>query len=880
VSRPFSALGIRHLIYFGTMRPSLLFVAFLLLLNSCSSPEPLPSLTKEVFIKPEVELPPYNPSPRRGVDVFHTELSVSLDWAKEEVNGTARISLGAFRQVLDTVVLDAKFMEIASVKSAGTGLNFTTDSHRLYIPLKRALVFGDTLILDIQYTARPSLASDQKQAAIGDNKGFYFINADGSIANVKRQAWTQGQTESNSVWFPTIDKPNEKMTFDLSVEVDADLTTLSNGELEFQEALPNGRRKDFWSLKKPHAPYLCALAVGLFVKVEDTSSALPIAYYVEEEWANEAKRIFGKTPKMIETYGKLLNYPYPWPKYDQIVVRDYVSGAMENTGCVIHGDFLYQDGRQRIDGDNEDIIAHELFHHWFGDLLTCESWSNLTLNEGFASYGEYLWHEAEYGKADADAYLEDFLESYLDEADHRTHPLIAYRYEDRDMVFDHHSYDKGALVLHYLRWVLGDETFFGGLNFYLNRHAFQSVEVHDFRIAMEDYSGRDLNWFFDQFFLQEGHPILVYTHTFEGDQLLLNIEQTQEKGPKVYEMPLSLEIAYSNGKKERRKFWVRQAKESLSFPMQAEVSYVQLDPAGVVPGLVQESKTYAEYKALYENSTGFRARMIGSIGMIYEAPYEGVPAEEAISLLEESDPKLLASIVYHIDSAFAATFKLKDKLLSMTAKGVSPQVRVNSIETLMTFYRDQLDAEDIRMSAYDPSLMVTETALSALLELNFDTALEVASKKAGSKYIEESAPVALIYSLDGTPDHEEFFLNELPKWRHDERYELMTYYVEFLLNGEKPEVQLRGAPILLKYFDQAEQWWYKVVAVEGLKGMRDMYAEQLMLYETAESQGKADGIEQLEEKEALYKKMAESIDGYIQQARATEKDKRILMLLR
>lgn len=856
-------------------------ILFILLgLYSCKSSKPSSATKLPKALVGEVEMPSYKASPTRTVDVYHTSLDIELDWEKVEVKGLAKIKLGVHRTPLTSIDLDAKFMLIHSVKIGDLAVKFKSSDSSLSVLLDSSLVFGDTLELEVNYTSRPSLANNKKNAAIENDKGFYFINADESDKLIPKQAWTQGQTQSNSVWFPTVDRPNERMTFDLAILLDSSLTSLSNGDLDFQESLPDGKRKDFWSMKKPIAPYLVMMAVGPFERYQEPNSELPIGYLVEKEWISQAKGIFGKTPKMIETFGKILNYPYPWSKYDQIVGRDYVSGAMENTGAVLLGDFLYQDQRQRLDGDNEDIIAHELFHHWFGDLVTCESWSNLTLNEGFASYGEYLWREAAYGKNDADAYLEDFLGSYLQEADEVVHPLIHYRYDSRDQMFDHHSYDKGAVTLHYLRWVLGDENFFGGLNFYLSKHAYKSVEIHDLRIALEEYTGLDLNWFFENYFLSEGHPVLEYDWSSADGHIELEVEQVQEKGKASFEIPLGVEIFTDDGKKTYKRIRITKAKQNFKFDLAGNVQYVHLDPEGVIPGLILESKSYQEYRLVLKNTSGYRARLIGSAGVLLSATESGAPISDVVELLETKDEKLLANIILLLDSHTCHVYNLQDKLEHLMIDGASSDVRTNSIEAAMAYYAQKLSAEKLERTVYDPSLMVAETGLTAIMEVDFDRAIELAGKKMNSKYIQELSPVAFIFSVDGDPSEENFFLRVLESRRTAERYEILSYYVEYLLNGEKPEVQKRGADYLVKYLGEAEEWWYKVLAVEGLKGMHAMYREQLDLYVDAEVEGHSDGIDDLQNKKKLGAEMTTYLREALDRARENESDSRIKVLLR
>jgi len=217
------------------------------------------------------------------------------------------------------------------------------------------------------------------------------------------QLWTQGETEGSSVWFPTIDTPSERMSQEIFITTRKDFQTLSNGQLVYSNFNDDDTRTDYWKQDLEHPPYLTMMAVGDFKIGRDEwqdskGRIVPVDYYVEPDYANYVFQIFGDTPEMMTFYSELLNYDYPWDKYAQIIVRDYVSGAMENTTATIYGEYVNQTSRELIDDNNETTIAHELFHHWFGDLVTCESWSHLPLNESFATYGEYLWLEHKYGK--------------------------------------------------------------------------------------------------------------------------------------------------------------------------------------------------------------------------------------------------------------------------------------------------------------------------------------------------------------------------------------------------------------------------------------------------------------------------------------------------
>ncbi|MDC0339312.1 M1 family metallopeptidase, partial [Flavobacteriales bacterium] len=422
----------------------------------------------------------YNPSEKRVNDLLHTKLKVSFDWENQQLNGEAYLTLRPYFYATDSLTLDAKAMDIHSVREndeKAMELAYTYDGQFLRIKLPKEYKRTEQYNIYIKYTAKPEEVKQEGSSAISDAKGLYFINHDGADKNKHMEIWTQGETEASSAWFPTIDSPNEKTTEEIYMTVQDKYTTLSNGLLVESTPNENGTRTDYWKMEQPHSPYLFMMAVGEFEIVKDTwrkkdSSEIEVNYYVEKKFEPHARAIFGKTPKMIEHFSELLGVEYPWSKYSQVVVRDYVSGAMENTSATIHGEFLYQTKREIIDGGNESIIAHELFHHWFGDLVTCESWANLPLNESFANYSQFLWDDFEYGRMEADMNAYGEMEGYFLSAQQGGHvDMIRFDYQSKEDMFDGHSYNKGGRILNMLRSYVGDEAFFASLKLYLTKNA-------------------------------------------------------------------------------------------------------------------------------------------------------------------------------------------------------------------------------------------------------------------------------------------------------------------------------------------------------------------------------------------------------------------------
>ena len=369
--------------------------------------------------QPQAAVPKiFRSTAERVNDLVHTKLDAKFDYAKSQMNGKAWITLKPHFYATDSLLLDAKGMDIkqvAIVRHANNiPLKYRYDGMLLDIDLDRTYKGNETYTIYIDYTAKPNEYKGQGSAAITDAKGLYFINPLGTEKGKPTQIWTQGETEATSVYVPTIDKPNQKTTQEFYLTVPAKYVSLSNGKLMSQKNNADGTRTDYWKMDLPHAPYLFFIGVGDYAIIKDKYKDKEVNYYVEKEYAPVAKKIFGNTPEMMKYFSTITGVDYPWVKYSQITGVDYVSGAMENTTATLHSDAAQQDARQLTDENNwERVIAHELFHQWFGDLVTSESWSNLTLNESFANYSEYLWNEHKYGKDAADAHNYSDMQGYL-----------------------------------------------------------------------------------------------------------------------------------------------------------------------------------------------------------------------------------------------------------------------------------------------------------------------------------------------------------------------------------------------------------------------------------------------------------------------------------
>ncbi len=544
---------------------------------------------KEAFIKN------YKGSKLKVNDLINTELHINFNYSKKQANGSAIITLKPHFYPTDSLTLDAQEFNIKTVNLKTEKnlipLSYIYKNNKLRIKLNKTYSRNDTFTISVTYIANPEKVKSKKSFAIHDNKGLYFIDTDTD----NPQIWTQGETQSNSCWFPTIDSPNQKMTQDFYITAKNDYLTLSNGKLISSVPNADGTHTDYWKQTKPHAPYLAMIAVGKFSIIKNYWRNVPLTVYIEKDKKAKAEKIFGKTAEMIEFYSRMLNYDFPWDKYSQIVVKNFVSGAMENTGAVVFGEYVLNFKNEYRRMENEAVVAHELSHHWFGDLVTCESWANLPLNESFADYFEYLWIEHEYGRFEADNHLANDFNSYIFEQYFKNENLIRFYYKNRDDMFDSHSYQKGGMILHMLRYTVGDDAFRKSLNLYLKNNEYKSVEIHNLRLAFEEVTGEDLNWFFNEWFLNKGIPELNITYNITEKKASVTIVQNQNfnKAP-LYKIKTSVDI-YFPDTIINKKITITKQTQTFSFNIKSKPLFLNFDPDNAVLCKKTENYTTEEY---------------------------------------------------------------------------------------------------------------------------------------------------------------------------------------------------------------------------------------------------------------------------------------------
>jgi aminopeptidase N len=506
----------------------------------------------------------------------HLALDLTLDFDEKSVAGTARLLFERRGPLDHEFVLDAVGFELQGVRlrtdqhAEPEAAVFSYDGDQIRISIPEQASNGE---VEVSYRAAPRL-------------GLYFLAPDRHVKNRPRQVWSQCQDEDARHWFPCQDKPHVKMTTELRVTVPHGMTALSNGELVSSDTPEKG--KSAWvfhyAMRKPHPAYLVTLVVGEFAEIADEAAlpsgrVIPVRYLVPPQLVEQGQRSFGATPRMIELFSRLTGVEYPWDRYSQVVVSDFIFGGMENTTATTMYEHVLLDARAALDVESNDLVAHELAHQWFGDLVTCRDWSHAWLNEGFATFFEHLERESRLGRDEYEHGVAGDLETYLGEANGSyKRPIVCREYEEPIDLFDRHLYEKGGLVLHMLRRELGDGVFWAGVRRYLEAHLHGVVETLDFRRALEAESGRSLERFFDEWVLRPGHPELEVTIGYEAGVLSVEVEQKQKgDGVAVFHLPLEVEVEI-DGVRQRHRRELRGRKDVLSVRLEKRPTWVGFDP--------------------------------------------------------------------------------------------------------------------------------------------------------------------------------------------------------------------------------------------------------------------------------------------------------------
>lgn len=607
------------------------------------------------LLREPFQLPGTTPryAPDRTVDVRHTRLEVRLDPARRFLAGRVTHRVAALDAGVRLVTLHADELSIGGVEDeAGHALAFTHAAGRLVVTLPRPLALGEELALTVAYEGTP-------------RRGLYFVGPDAHRPGKPVQAWTQGQDEDSRFWFPCFDHPQEKASTEVLARVPQGMKALSNGALV--ATLPHGDGTVTWHWRQslPHSAYLVTLVVGDFEEVALPHPRVPLTVWVPRGQAARVPAVFGRTAAMLDTFERRFGTAYPWEKYAQVVVEDFIFGGMENTSATTLVDMALYDERAGLDYDADDLLAHELAHQWWGDLLTCRDWPHAWLNEGFATWSETVFKEEHLGVDEAAYERHTQRLGYLDEdgGEYRR-AIVDRRYAEPIDLFDRHLYEKGSCVLHMLRKELGEEPFWRAIRTYAATHRGGSVVTEDLVRAIERATGRNLEWFMDQWVLRGGHPELTvgWSHDAAKGLLTLSVRQGQagdELTPDTFRFHAEVLVALPGGKVERQRVEVTRRDQALLLACREAPERVVFDPDGdLLATLEVEGGADAQRALLAKGPTAIsRLRAAGWLGKdateatvaalakALHDPFWGVAAEAAASLGRIRTPGARAALV-------------------------------------------------------------------------------------------------------------------------------------------------------------------------------------------------------------------------------------------
>lgn len=537
-------------------------------------------------------LPPRQYIPNRNYDTQHIKLDLRFDWEREQALGTATITFTPLTTNLQSVEFDAANMTFSSVKLAnGTPLKFQPDAAKetLRVMMDRAYQPTDVLAIVIAYNTN----GVSKDTGIGGfGRGLTFIKPRADDPDRPKQIWSQGETEYNHYWFPCFDHPNDFATSEMIATVEKPMIVVSNGRLIETKTNKDGTRTFHWKMEQPHASYLTSIVVGDYAAVEGSYAGIPVITYVYPKELAEGKVTAARLPEMVRFFSEKTGLKYPYAKYAQTVTRDF-GGGMENISATTQTDNMIHDARTTLDRDWDGLQSHELAHQWFGDYVTTRSWSDIWLNESFATYFQAMWDEHRLGrddflyrdvKSNQEAYFGSWRQG-------NRRPIVTPNYANKDAIFDNYAYPRGGAVLHMLRRYLGEENWWRSINHYLTKYAHQPVQTEQFRIAIEETTGQPMDWFFEQWLYKMGHPVFNVTKTYDAASKQLTLKVRQEQKPDAtsaypqvgfFRAPLDVEIEAAGNKRIEHIVIEPKEEQTFTFAVASTPTLVHFDYGSTV----------------------------------------------------------------------------------------------------------------------------------------------------------------------------------------------------------------------------------------------------------------------------------------------------------
>lgn len=584
----------------------------------------------------------------REIDVKHLRLDLTPDFEKRTLAGIATLTFAPIANPLRTLKLDAVGLNILALESSVPVETWDVGKEAITISFAAAIAAGSEAWVKVTYRAEPKMGWYYRTEAMGYPKGDDHF-------------WTQGEPEEHRNWFPGYDFPNERFTSEVICRVPKGMTVVSNGRL-LEERQEGNLSLFHWSQEQEHVNYLISVIGGYFNKLVSTHGDLPLAFLTPPSEFPEAANSFRDTAAILAFLEEEIGVQYPWAKYYNVCVADFVAGGMENTSVTtLTTNTLFSADSENLRTSHR-LDAHEITHQWFGDLLTCKDWSHLWLNEGFATYYTHLYDEHKLGTDQMRFRL------YLDALDIIKNtdekPVVWRGFKSPKEQFDYRSYPKGAWVLHMLRSQLGSDLYRKCIRTYLERHRNGNVVTDDLVSVLEEVSGKSWDQFFDQWIYHGGKPILKVEYSWDQDrkQAKLSIKQTQKISDQVLLFDFPLPVRFVDSKEGVHDFQVRihEAAADFYFNLPEAPKIVRIDPEVTVLAGIEFSLPDAMLHAqlVYANDMMGRLIAANTLGgrtdkrsvellgtVIAEDPYYAVRTEAAIALGKTHTPEALATLI-------------------------------------------------------------------------------------------------------------------------------------------------------------------------------------------------------------------------------------------
>ena len=517
-------------------------------------------------------------------DVQHYRIELSLDEPSKSFAGETTIRFTSTVSDLEAIELDAESFTVSDVTRQGESLKFTHENGHLRIALDRALNSGEEATLVVHYSVT-GLDIDSTQYGIGAgyDLGFNFKSKSETNPPI---IFSLNFPEGARHWIPSFDHPSDWATHETVIHVRDDYRVVANGELLSDTINPDtGRRTFHWSQSLPQPTYLYVMVAGNHSVLEDNYGDLPLHYWVYPGDEADARLSFGATPRMVGFFEEAYGVKYPWVKYDQIVIPG-IGGGAESTSATVISEWAVKNAAELAEQTPDALIAHELAHQWWGDLVGYRDWEHMWLSESFATHAEYLYALYDLGADEAAWTLYEQKAAYLEEANTKfIRPIVTNKWNWPNEMFDRHTYEKGGIVLNMFRELVGEDVFRKVMRTFLASHAYSNATTDDFLGAVQAVTDEDYGWFFDQWLLRPGHPVLQLSHAWDSQQetLVVTARQIQDRelGTPLYRLPVKIGITTKAGKTVET-IWLEKDQQSFAFDVADEPLMVKFDEGDVL----------------------------------------------------------------------------------------------------------------------------------------------------------------------------------------------------------------------------------------------------------------------------------------------------------